>query len=66
MIKENLKPCPFCGSKVEIIKREVTCFGDPYNVWYMSCKNLDCLQFESYQDKNKERIIRRWQKRVAN
>lgn len=48
-MSEELKPCPFCGGKAQILKRAVKLQGDP---WYgtkvervVECDDCGCALF---------------------
>lgn len=74
MIK--LKPCPFCGSKVELEKRPLWRDSHGYFGCYefvIECKNPECLcriylnkndTIYREEEKAKENAIRAWNKRV--
>lgn len=54
--KEDLKPCPFCGSEnIGVYESEVA------DVWYVSCNGCGC-QIDSYTDR--KWAINTWNSRV--
>lgn len=61
MMSEELKPCPFCGCKAEIIS-EGTCSG--HNLIWVECVECNC-RTSGYEDNEKE-AIKRWNRRVAD
>ena len=46
-MKEELKPCPFCGGRPEITQ-------DGFELWELACENLMCAyfgnDFETYEE----------------
>ena len=56
--KTDLKPCPFCGGKVELYSDRI-CF-DREDYW-IACEECGCKQARSI---SKEAVIEAWNKRV--
>ena len=63
MIVKTLKPCPFCGGKVEIIENQIELDYQSYNI---QCENPDCfLRWGTGNIYfNFEKLIRDWNKRA--
>jgi Lar family restriction alleviation protein len=58
-MKEELKPCPFCGKKAKLHRL----FGLP-KFWKVSCKNFYCAGMtKCYREK--QLAIAAWNKRVT-
>lgn len=60
-MNKELKPCPFCGGKAEIISEE-TYSG--HNLFWVECIECDC-RTSDYEDNEKE-AIESWNRRVAD
>ena len=54
--KIKLKPCPFCGAEVEVVKDFEFCF-EGYYVWCENC----CSSSATYDDKTD--AIEAWNRR---
>ena len=65
-MKENeLKPCPFCGGKAELIhdKRTLS-FADSF---YVRCDNIDCYMLLTTPHRlSKEDAINIWNRRASD
>lgn len=56
----ELKPCPFCGGKVEINY-------NPYSkVYFIACGNCDCDICVSVVSNTEEKAVKLWNRRVNN
>ncbi len=40
--KIKLKPCPFCGAEVEVVKDSEFCF-EGYSVWCENCRSQSAI-----------------------
>lgn len=61
-VEEELKPCPFCGSKAELNKWAV---DDYYTI---SCLNIDCVLWASELEgktNGKSSLIKLWNTRTG-
>ena len=58
----ELKPCPFCGGKAELITRK-QCLADAYSVW---CTNKNCRGHTQRLVRVKHKAINDWNRRVTN
>ena len=56
----ELKPCPFCGYKAELLKSH-SCDEIPY---FVICSNDKCKASLGYFSKTKEKAIESWNRRV--
>lgn len=62
---ESLKPCPFCGSPVEIIDNRKDFTADTKR-YFIRCKNKKekCMQIMAfYVNTDKAQTIRQWNRR---
>jgi Lar family restriction alleviation protein len=58
----DLKPCPFCGGKAELIKRR-QCLADAYSV---RCKNSGCRGRTQKLVRTEQQAIEEWNRRAGN
>lgn len=59
-MKNKLKPCPFCGSKVEIIDLGID-KDDHY--YMMQCSNEKCNSATCFGEVSKKEFIMLWNRR---
>lgn len=61
-MKEDIKCCPFCGNKVQIIQS-----GNEFNVYHVTtdnqCRLIEPLVFDNDCIKTREDAIREWNRR---
>ena len=43
VLNEELKPCPFCGQKAEIIREVIVAGYDYYLRYHVGCVNPNCM-----------------------
>ena len=55
---DNLKPCPFCGGEVELVKQK----GDEFEFVLVSCKNCDAVIAIGGSD-NEQKVTEAWNNR---
>lgn len=63
---EKLKPCPFCGSEVELFDNSKDFTADTKR-YYIRCKNekKNCLEIMAfYTNTDKAKTIKAWNKRA--
>lgn len=54
----DLKPCPFCGGKAEIM------MDDDWSEWDVSCSNRNCILYEwAGRFNTREEAIAEWNRR---
>ena len=41
----KLKPCPFCGAEVEVVKDFESCF-EGYSVWCENCHSSSAIYYD--------------------
>ena len=60
---EELKPCPFCGGKAEVIQERVLGL---YAVWCKDCKCQTIYQFDFGEglEVSKQKAIKVWNRRA--
>lgn len=56
--KVELKPCPFCGSEIELFRPEIEC-ENWIGAWTIRCANC----FIEMENENKKELIEAWNKR---
>lgn len=57
----ELKPCPFCGGKANLVKDEL------YKGFYVTCDNYDCfIEVKTNSYHYKRLAISEWNRRVSN
>lgn len=65
---KELKPCPFCGGEVEIVKdkRWPKWLDHGIDAWHVECKNSDCVIYQvdnNYYRQRKE-AVEMWNRRI--
>lgn len=42
-LEKTLLPCPFCGSRAELVYNQPTCGWDSDRFWFVRCLTKGCL-----------------------
>jgi len=72
-MKDCLKPCPFCGGEAEYLEEEIL-QGQYYYIDYVSivCQtcgastNKFCKTAKGNENYGKEKVTKRWNRRINN
>lgn len=60
-MRNELKPCPFCGTNHIRLGGGENINGNPF--WYICCNECGCSQWGG---KNKEEVVKNWNTRVQS
>ena len=62
--EENIKPCPFCGSKA-VLKEYVSesCVDIPFPYYYVKCTSNNCGANIGVSTMSRKEAIKYWNKR---
>lgn len=61
-MEEELKSCPFCGSKAKLVSR--LNFNATSNLYMACCYDVDCIGWHDTWEDSKEEAIKVWNTRV--
>ena len=65
-MKTELKNCPFCGGKAELIHDDTTTYGFPTPNWAVRCESEICIAHEiSPAYSQHESAIEDWNRRAT-
>ena len=62
---DEIKPCPFCGSKVEMDVIYILSLEGDYEEFVIECKNEGCIQPSTGYYTNEESCKKMWNRRVV-
>ena len=57
-MNEELKPCPFCGGKAELLKLDVS-------EYFVHCPNPNCFIGQDLLYRSKKTAIKKWNRRMG-
>lgn len=64
-MSDELKPCPFCGERAEILLNDMSDYGSQH-FWQISCRSDDCgfgMTSENRSNESKEAVVSKWSTR---